>query len=197
MRHNLGVSPTRATSAPAWRDAMARRRAWRTGRGLLVALVALTAALVGHAAAGGAVPLEALLVLAPLVALTGVAVADRELRLPVLVALVVGVQVVAHLAASLTPGHDHHAPSAAVPGPAMLMAHLVAALLLGVVLRSGEVVLWRLVALLCAALGVVRRALPAPASPLLRHAATGASTPVLAVLLDVVVRRGPPVPATG
>ena len=93
---------------------MARRRAWRTARGLLVALVALTAALVGHAAAGGAVPLEALLVLAPLVALTGVAVADRELRLPVLIALVVGVQVVAHLAASLAPGHEHAAPSEAI-----------------------------------------------------------------------------------
>ena len=76
-------------------------------------------------------------------------------------------------------------------------AHLPDFRNLGVVLRTGEVVLWRLVALLCAALGVVRRALPTPASPLLRPAAADASTPSLSALLDVVVRRGPPVPVTG
>lgn len=164
----------------------------------------LAAAIVGlsttaHQLAGGADPGAV-----PLVALAALTVALvrpltlREARLPTMLALLGAGQVALHFAfewcaelARVPAGVHHHGSAAS--GASMLAAHLVATLAVALVLRHGEIVLWRLWAwltkrrILCARRVLVVTAAACACGALLTvHAAPGC---------DAVRARAPPVPA--
>jgi hypothetical protein len=120
-------------------------------RTLLLAAAVVLPSLGAHVVAGGSSPAAPLLLV--LVTLTAVAVhpvARHELRLPGMVVVLGGGQLLLHVAfergaaltsAGETAAHAHHD---AVSPAAMIAAHVVADLVLAVALRYGETLLWRL-----------------------------------------------------
>jgi hypothetical protein len=172
-------------------------------RGAAVGLSATALALGGHALGGGGMPPAAPLVACALVTVLGsVALSGRRLTLPPLVGVLLGVQAAFHVAfggvtAPATQGHPgaHHAVTAAHgAGCGMSAAHVAAALLTGLLLRHGEDLCWRLVALLSRPLRAVRVLTHSAPADLVPHRLVG---PVLALargwmLVDVAPRRGPP-----
>ncbi len=121
-------------------------------RALLLAVVVVGLSLVAHGLAGGARPgVVPLVVLAALTAVTVRPVARHEISMPRLVGLLGAGQVVLHVVfeqcalLSVVPGTpgEHHHPGA-MADPLMIGAHVVATLVVALVLRHGETLLWRL-----------------------------------------------------
>jgi hypothetical protein len=172
-------------------------------RGAAVGLSATALALGGHALGGGGMPPEAPLVACALVTVLGsVALSGRRWTLMPLLGVLLGVQAAFHVAfggvtAAANQGHPgaHHAAMAAHgAGWGMSAAHVAAGLLTGLLLRHGEDLCWRLVALLSRPLRVVRVLThPAPAD-LAPHRIVGPAVPLARrwMLAYVAPRRGPP-----
>lgn len=124
---------------------------------------------------------------APALALT-LAVSDRRRSVTWLTAYLLLGQLLLHVVLSAASGHAH----ALIPGPGMVLAHAVAALLAAAAFGHGEQVAARWAAYLGQALGapplrlpsIHPRLAPAPAGPV-EHA-------VGALLTHHVARRGPP-----
>jgi hypothetical protein len=111
---------------------------------LLTTLVSLT----GHVLAGGALHVSGPMLLAAL-ALGGMAVAAAEVRrsFPEIFAVVLLAQPVFHLLASLG-GHGSHASPATGMGVAMVLAHVIGALVASALLAGAESAVWALAGLL-------------------------------------------------
>ncbi len=153
----------------------------------------------GHILAGGALPAPATAAtLLGVTAAGSIALSGRRWTVSALVSVLLGVQVVCHLALAGSPaGHlANHRHAAHGASASMVAAHVLAAVVTAVLLSRGESWCWRLVALLSrpvhvAALLTARtpQAFGAP-SP----APAVGSLPVLRSLLlgDAQPRRGPP-----
>jgi hypothetical protein len=159
----------------------------------MAGLSALLAA-VGHAAAGGAVPdLAVLVLLLPLLAWAFTGVASRCRGLAGTVAVLAAGQLVLHNGIELL--HPTHAPlPTAAPGTQMLAMHAVATLVTALAVRHAD----RGAAALAAALRRVlpRRLVPPPADrPLPVLAVSGPEVPARLARAFAVAhaRRGPPV----
>ncbi|WP_435737975.1 hypothetical protein V5D56_05095 [Cellulosimicrobium sp. PMB13] len=123
----------------------------RAARGLVLAAVVVGLSLLSHELAGGSRPdVVPLVVLAALSAVAVRPLTRREVGLPRLLALLGAGQVVLHVvlerSAELSPtatasAHAHDGPAATMT---MLAAHAVATVVVALVLRHGDAVLWRL-----------------------------------------------------
>jgi hypothetical protein len=169
-------------------------------RGAMVAATAMGLALAGHVAGGGSAPASTTAIaLFGLTAAGSVALSGRRWTLAELLTVLIGVQVVFHVAFGHQVGssgvsvHEHagHGVSAS-----MLIAHLLASFAAALLLRRGESWCWRLIALLnrpvrVARLFVVRR-VPGSAAGSVQPGQR--PLPVLRSLLlvDAQPRRGPP-----
>jgi hypothetical protein len=197
------------SSAPPAVPWTAPAGALRWVRGAAVAGSATGLALLGHGWAGGSLPpaigLASVLVLAVALA---VGLSGRRWTLAPLVSVIVGAQVVFHvafggLAGSVTVHQGQHAATNVShpdmdshSGLAMAFAHVAAVLVTAWLLRCGEDVCWRLVVLLGRRWLVPRAVGCRPVSselPLHLARAADVPRPTLLMLEDVAVRRGPPV----
>ena len=178
-------------------------------RGATVGTVASGLAVGGHVLGAGSPPgLLALSGLTATAVLVAVALSGVRWRLATLQALLLGVQVVFHVALA-TAGHVHGAAlthpghaSAASGGTdvRMLAGHLVAAALTAVLLRRGEDVFWQISSAVLRPVRAARLLLLAPVARPHRLGTAGShrSTALLSGrLVDVAPRRGPPAPAVG
>ena len=172
-------------------------------RAEVVGLSASGLALLGHLAARGPTPPPGQLVLVVLaVLLVSLALSVRRWTVGPLLAVLLGSQVLFHVAfsgagAGHIHGGQHVAGGSAMPGHPwllMLVGHGVAALLTALLLRRGEDWLWGLVELLARAWRVVRVAAgePVAASHTRAMSRSGDLPAVLARLEHAVARRGPP-----
>jgi hypothetical protein len=177
--------------------------ALRWVRASVVGGAATGLSLLGHVAAGGsAPPARWLLVLSLVTLLVSVGLSGRRWTLGPLTGLLLGAQVVFHVAfgsgaAGHVHGGQHLGHAAMMPGHSgvtMLAGHAVAALVTALLLRRGEDCAWRAVDLLARAWRVARVTAAG------RVVAGRAMTPVtvrvpagLGLLEHVVARRGPPV----
>ena len=169
------------------------------GAGLAVCCAALGVA--GHAAAGGQLPAPGpTVVCTVLLAIAGIALADRQRGLPAIASAVGGTQAGMHLLLdALAPGHaGHPVPPVSPADPvAMTGLHVVAAIVTALLLAGAE----RSIFALAAVLGWLFRGVPA------RPVAVLSPGPLVALpALDVPVcelrlllcrmhgRRGPPSP---
>jgi hypothetical protein len=157
-------------------------------------------AVAGHVLGGGALPVST--IAATVFGLTvagGVALSGRRWTLSALTTVLLGVQVVCHvaLAGQGTPenltSHSHTAHSTSA---SMLVAHVLAALVTAVLLRRGESWCWQLVALLDRPAGLVRLFAASPV-PVSRARPVLGVDGALAVLRSLRLataqpRRGPP-----
>lgn len=194
------IGGRRLDAAPAPRSGLPTAGAMRLLRGTTVGTTAMGLALAGHLVGGGSLPTSTTWVAVFALAVAGgVALSGRRWTLPELLTLLLGVQVVFHVAfgrhvmGSGAVGHNHAVPSMS---SSMLMGHLLAALGAALVLRRGESWCWRLAALLGRPVLVVRAfddlAVPDVG---LGSTRTGESRlPWLRSLLlaDAQPRRGPP-----
>jgi hypothetical protein len=173
--------------------------ALRVVRGTAVGTTAMSLAAAGHVAGGGSLPPATAAILLGLTVAGSVALSGRRWTFSALATVLLGVQLVCHVAlagpataANLT-NHSHAAHGAT---PSMLIAHVLAALVTAVVLRRGESWCWRLVALLARPAQVARLFSTRPAlKPVARllPAADGAPALLRSLLLaDAQPRRGPP-----
>jgi hypothetical protein len=168
----------------------------RVARGSVVGLTAITLALAGHLAAGGSAP--APITGAALVVLTiagGVALSGRRWTLAPLVTVLLGAQVVLHIAFAGQPSTTHHHASGA-PGAAMFVAHVLAAFGAALLLRRGESWCWQLLALLSRPVHVALLYAARPVS-LVAGRRLPIGDPQVAVLRSLLFgetqpRRGPP-----
>ena len=166
---------------------------------MTVLCVVLAAA--GHAAAGGPLPsVAALLAVGAPLGAAFVIMADRERGLGSIMLAAVGSQLLFHLAFEIT-AHDHAAvgasgqgfSSAVLPADRMLMAHLAAAGLMGVLARYGDSLVWGMAGLLgftripSLLLVPIDRRPPTPRLPVLR------TRPRSRVEIRIRPRRGPPI----
>jgi hypothetical protein len=159
----------------------------------------MSLAVAGHVAGGGALPGATAASLLGLTVVGSVALSGRRWTFSALATVLLGVQLVCHVAlagpatAANPAGHTHatHGTSAS-----MLAAHVLAALATAVLLRRGESWCWRLVALLGRPAQVMRlfAAPPVAASRARLAPATKGATALLRSLLlaDAQPRRGPP-----
>ncbi|MGH1563253.1 hypothetical protein [Mumia sp. DW29H23] len=181
-------------------DPAAPVRRWRAVRAGVVASTALSVALLGHVAGGGAVPsTPAVLVFAATASLLSYHLAARRWSVRTLTGLVLAVQAGVHLwcstAAPATP------EATTVPDSAMLLGHLVATVATVALLRRGEEALAglaeRVVARPARRIAYAVAALVAStSSPRTRRPARRAvrSAPLPLLLLGpTATRRGPPV----
>ena len=141
--------------------------------------------------------------LAVLLASTAVCavLSDRRWSGPTLLVALAATQAAVHLALWLSPAGTgaHGATVSAAPpsGSTMLAAHAVALVGTALVLRFGEDVLWKLVALLRPALVVAFvGGIVTATAPLLRATRPVARLRDLVLLDEVLQRRGPPLPTT-
>jgi hypothetical protein len=174
--------------------------ALRLTRGAAVGATAMGLALAGHVAGGGSLPMSTTVVALLGLSVAGsVALSGRRWTVSALLTVLLGVQVVFHVAfgehpagADLT-SHQHAANSLSA---SMVLAHVLAAGTAALLLRRGESWCWRLVALLSRPVHAARvfdeRALPA--SPSRSVQLTDGPLPVLRSLqlADAQPRRGPP-----
>jgi hypothetical protein len=169
-------------------------------RGTTVGATAMGLALAGHVAGGGTLAASATSVAVFCLAVAGgVALSGRRWTLAELLTVLLGVQVVFHIAygnhamgsVAVLHGHAAHGVSAS-----MLLGHLLAALGAALVLRRGESWCWRLVALLGRPVLAVRAFddLAVPDVGLGPARTVESRLPVLRSLLlaDAQPRRGPP-----
>jgi hypothetical protein len=183
------------------------RGAWRPARALALTAVTVVLAASAHAAAGGMLPsLWALSALTVPTACVAVLLTRRRLSTPLVLGVLgvgqfllhEGFAVLATDAHCSTSGTGHHqsidACSTAVhhdPTSGMLLAHVLATLVTGLLLARGEQVLWALADRLDPVLPVVAR-LNLPVAPRLpRHPEPLPTRPRI-VDVAVPVRRGPP-----
>jgi hypothetical protein len=171
----------------------------RSFRAAIVAAAALALGAEGHVIAGGslagATPVvllfSALVLSAACWALMG-----RQVSAPGIIGLTVAGQVFVHMMLWLACGGGY---SSLMVQPAMILAHLVAASVLGAWLAYGERTVWRLIrALAFAALAYVRVAVAVPTLRGVEAASrdwlrTGARRPQALLVGMLPVRRGPPV----
>jgi hypothetical protein len=168
-------------------------------RGAAVGASAIGLSLAGHLGAGGSLPTSTTAIV--LVALTvagSVALSGRRWTVSALLTVLLGVQVVFHVAfgdhqgATGVAGHHHAAHSLSA---SMVLAHLLAAVGTSLLLRRGESWCWRLVALLSRPSHVARVSDDSPVLAsaarrlLIRHTSTVLRSLLLA---DAQPRRGPP-----
>ncbi|MCP2093460.1 hypothetical protein LV78_001414 [Actinosynnema pretiosum] len=165
----------------------------RAARGALVAVTSTSLGLAAHGAAGGeAVELAPALPLLLLTASAGTALAERRRGPWSVVGALVLAQVGQHAVLALA-SHRHHGPGLGLDPLAMAAAHVVAALLTGLLLARADAVLLALAGAAARLLPVLRE--PRPAA---RPAALPApedrpqTTPVRIALRRVNARRGPP-----
>lgn len=153
----------------------------------------------GHVAGGGAVPTDAgFLLVAALLSVACVGLADRRRSAGEIGALLLFSQPVLHVLLTLA-GH-HGAGGSVVPGPSMLLAHALAAAVLTVLLAGAESVAWSMAALSATVLLTrVRQLLRLPEPDgVTRHPAprdSGARRLLIVHLVCSTPWRGPPVPA--
>ncbi|XVS64530.1 hypothetical protein ACQPYE_00250 [Actinosynnema sp. CA-299493] len=164
----------------------------RLARAVLLAVTSAALSVTAHGAAGGSVTEFApALPLTLLVAFAGTAVADRGRRPWSILATLGAAQLGQHALLNL----GHHVadgPGLGFSPTAMTAAHVVAALLTGLLLARADAALHALT-------GLVTRLLPPPHSPAVPAGALWAPTPssTADMLVDVVLRRvhgrrGPP-----
>lgn len=176
----------------------------RVLRGAMVGATAMGLALAGHVAGGGSAPTSATAISVFGLTVAGsVALSGRRWTLAELLTVLLGVQVVFHVAlghqaASGAAVHQHavHGVSAS-----MVTAHLLASLATALLLCRGESWCWRLVALLNRPMQVVQLlgAGPVPGSGAGSVQSGQRPLPVLRSLLlaDAQPRRGPPARLAG
>lgn len=110
-------------------------------RGALVGAFSAVATTTAHAAAGGAIPQSPALVMLALacatvgVALAGIRIEGRRLRMSAIIGALVVAQAVGHIALGVAAEHQHGGPGAT---PAMMAAHLAGAVVLGVAINAVE-----------------------------------------------------------
>lgn len=167
-------------------------------RGGLLALCSAALAMAAHALAGGtgqnaglAVPLTAL------IALAGIALADRQRGGPAILGALGISHAGEHLMLTTLAHHQHaaHFDATHFDATAMTAAHVAAVLLTAVLLTHAESAVFATAAAL--AMLLPRRPLsqPVPAAALLTHVADIPVDHVLDVLLRKVIgKRGPPLP---
>jgi hypothetical protein len=171
--------------------------AMRIVRGAAVGVSATSLALAGHVAAGGPLPTPAIGVILVVASVSGsVALSGRRWTPSALLTVLLGVQVVFHVAFADHHGaagmhHAGHSLSAS-----MMLGHLLAALATALLLNRGESWCWQLLALLGRPVHVARgfaEQVPATsaADPL---QPAGGPLPLLRSrqLADAQPRRGPP-----
>lgn len=165
-------------------------------RVLLLAALVVGLSLVAHGLAGGGHP--GVVPLVVLTALTAVAVRPmgrREVSMPRLIGLLGVGQVVLHVVfeqcalLAFVPGAAAHHHPETTSKPLMLGAHVVATLVVAVVLRHGEALVWRLWAWLTARLVQARP--PALVRP--GHLAVSGRTVPVGRVPGTLGGRGPPV----
>lgn len=170
-------------------------------RGTTVALAATGLGLVGHVAGGGSVlPTRPLLVLFAALVAGSVALSGRRWTLNPLLAVLLGTQVVFHVAFAGATHHlaglDHQMMGAHNPSWRMTGAHVAAAVLTALLLRRGETWCWQLAALVTRPVRAARL-LTSPslvASSCWRPACANRVTALRSLLLVYAApRRGPPV----
>lgn len=184
----------------------------RVARGAAVGATSMGLALAGHVAGGGALPSSTTATaLLGLSVASSVALSGRRWTLSALLTVLLGVQVVFHIAFG-----DHRSAAGAVGAPgvagvagvadhqhaahslsaSMVLAHLLAAAAAALLLRRGESWCWRLVALLRRPVQVARvfAARPVPPSRARPVRSADGPLPVLRSLqlADAQPRRGPP-----
>jgi hypothetical protein len=174
--------------------------ALRLARGAAVGTTAMGLALAGHVARGGALPTPT--TAGALLALSvagSVALSGRRWTASALLTVLLGVQVVFHIAfgehraAAGVTDHQHVASGLSV---SMVLAHVLAAMTAALLLRRGESWCWRLVALLSRPVHVAR-VFGSPAIPAtLARPVPSADGPLPVLrslqLADAHPRRGPP-----
>ena len=171
----------------------------RVARGSAVGMSAIGLALAGHLAGGGRLPTSTNAVtLLSLTLAGGIALSGRRWTVSALLTVLLGVQVVSHVAfadhtSSAGAAHVHAAHSVSA---SMVLAHVLAAGATAVLLSCGESWCWRLVALLSSPVQV-ERWLDAHAIPAIgaRSVPSGhRPAPLLRSLLlaNAQPRRGPP-----
>jgi hypothetical protein len=160
----------------------------------------MSLAVAGHVVGGGSLPPATSATLLGLSVAGSVALSGRRWTFSALAAVLLGVQLVCHVAlagqataANLT-DHNHHAAHGT--SASMLVAHVLAALGTAVLLRRGESWCWRLVALLGRPAQVARLFSTRPVlRPVARLVPAPDSAPALLrslLLADAQPRRGPP-----
>jgi hypothetical protein len=171
----------------------------RLVRGTAVGATAMSLAVAGHVVGGGSLPPATAAILLGLTVAGSVALSGRRWTFSALATVLLGVQLVCHVALA---GHAEaanvadHRHAAHGTGAWMLVAHVLAALVTAVLLRRCESWCWRLVALLgrptqAARLFGTRPVLTTVARRL--PAADGAPALLRSLLLaDAQPRRGPP-----
>jgi hypothetical protein len=178
----------------------------RWGRGGTVGLAAIGLALLGHVIGGGiAPPTIPLLVLALLAVLCSVGLSVRRWSLGALFGVLVCVQGAFHVAfgdlttrAADSTSHLHHGVPVMAAHPLswrMVVSHLLAVLVTGLLLRRGEAWCWQLAALFGTRVRAVRLLAASVAAPDLPRTCRAEHGPmVLQARLLVLsqARRGPP-----
>jgi hypothetical protein len=190
----LGMSSS-APSAALGPDPVAGAARWVRGAavGSVASAVSVGGHVLGSGSAPGLLPLTGLTSVAVLVA---VALSGVRWRLPSLLALLLGAQVVFHVAFA-APGHAAHV--AAAPGGVsgrMLALHLVAAVVTAVLLRRGEDVCWQLASAVARPARIARLLEATPVAqqlPRLVVSVQPARSTMPSRLVDAAPRRGPPV----
>ena len=201
----LGMSsPAPVAAGP---DAAATRPvagAARWLRGATVGVVASTVSVGGHVLGAGSAP--GLLPLAGLTSaavLVAVALSGVRWRLTSLLALLLGAQVVFHVAFAAAhihpaaPGHTAHLTGPGGVSGRMLALHLVAAVVTAVLLRRGEDVCWQLASAVARPVRVARLLVATAVAqqlPRLGAGLHGGRSMVSQLLVDTAPRRGPPAP---
>lgn len=197
----MSVGRSGVRSRRTERDRMARRADFRVGRGLVIGLALLGVSAAGHAAGGSLVEGPGLVLAAGAAVLVGIALSDREWRLPRLLVVLAAGQALMHLAMTAGHGAAAHGPArdgvglASGGSPAawqMLAGHAIALVVTAVVLRRGEDLVWRVAASLGSVLvgPMARSGRPAraPGTPLIGLLGLRSHD----VVRHAVVRRGPP-----
>jgi hypothetical protein len=166
----------------------------RVARGAVVGLTAMGLSVGGHVVGGGSLPTSTTAAVLLGLAISGsVALSGRRWTFTALTSVLLGVQVVCHVAlAGHSGSHNHqHGVSAS-----MVVAHVLAALVTAVALSRGESWCWQLVALLGRPVHVARvfsaRTHPGPGAPSLPPAVGSLAVLRSLLLADAQPRRGPP-----
>jgi hypothetical protein len=171
----------------------------RVARGATVGMTAMGLAVAGHLAGGGRLPTSTIAVTLLCLSLAGtVALSGRRWTVSALVTVLLGVQVVYHVALANHPStvgmaHEHTAHSMSA---SMVLAHVLAAGVTALLLSRGESWCWRLVALLGRPVQVARwfDTHPVPATGAQSVPSGDGPLSLLRALLlaDAQPRRGPP-----
>lgn len=168
--------------------------------GSVASLVAFGGHVLGAGSAPGPLPLTGLISVAVLVA---VALSGVRWRLTSLLAVLLGAQVVFHIAFAAAHGHPAasghaaHLSAAGGPGGRMLAVHALAAVVTAALLRRGEDVCWQLAAAVIRPARIARLLVTTAVAEQLPRFGAGihhARSMVSELLVDAAPRRGPPAP---